>query len=246
MITLKSCPNCDSQRINEYRVLSGGGYLAVQMIPGVTVNAQLVTRYCVCQNCHLIFQNPRLSDTELNTYYDTGYYRRTINPPPEGMDKSEEDRAKLDAEIIKKYIDKVTSHFDIGCGRGYLLEEVGAKIKVGTESDIDYVRAKGVKVYSDMDKVPPKKFGLVTAIHTLEHVPYPLEYLKTMVKFLDKEGFCVIEVPSFKTRGGPLGFAHLSHFEPDVLRYMCREVGLSILETKFTPHLLLICKLDHK
>ena len=241
MITLESCPNCDSQSFVEFRIVPGGG-LTIEITNGVKINALIVTRYCVCQDCKLIFQNPRLSDAELDIYYGSGYYRKTINPPPEGMDKGEENRAITDAEIIKQHIGKVKSHLDLGCGLGYLLGMVGADVKVGVESDVNYVKVKGLKVYKSMNQIRQKKFDLVTSIHSLEHVPHPLDYLRSMTGFVKKGGYLVIEVPSWKTRGGPLGFAHLSHFEPDVLRLMCTEVGLSIEHTEFTPHLVLICK----
>ncbi len=243
MITLNACPVCHSDRIIEYKIIPGGG-LIIEITPGVKVNAATITRYCLCQNCNLIFQNPRLSDTELDIYYGSGYYRQHINSPPEGMDKSEDNRAKFDAEIIKQQIRNVKTHLDIGCGLGYLLEEIGADVKVGVESDVGYVKAKGIKVYSEMDQIPLKKFDLVTAIHILEHVPHPLDYLKAMVKFMDKNGYLVIEVPSWKTRGGPLGFAHLHHFEPDVLKNLCKQAGLQVIHEQFTPHLILICKLN--
>lgn len=242
MVTLKSCPVCSSNLIREYRIVSGGGLIA-ELMPGVKVDAQIITRYCECQNCHLIFQNPRLSDTELDLYYGTGYYRQTINQPPEGMAKGEENRANTDAEIIKEHIGKVKSHLDIGCGLGYLLDIVGAKVRVGIESDPEYVKAKGIKIYSGMDKLPKEKFDLVTAIHVLEHVPEPLDYLKKMSKLIGKNGHLVVEVPSWKTAGGPLGFAHLSHFETDVLKLMCAQAGLEVIHLEFTPHLMLICKL---
>jgi SAM-dependent methyltransferase len=241
MITLESCPNCGSYNMSEYRIVPGGG-LIIEITPGIKVNASIITRYCLCKDCNLIFQNPRMSDSELDIYYGSGFYRRTINPPPEGMDKGEENRAKIDAEIINKQIGKVKSHLDIGCGLGYLLEKVGADLKVGVESDINYVKVKGIEVYKDMNQVPYKKFDLVTSAHSLEHVPHPLGYLKSMAKFVGKGGYMVIEVPSWKTRGGPLGFAHLSHFEPDVLKDMCTQVGLKVTHMEFTPHLILIAK----
>ena len=219
--------------------------LVVEIVPGVKVDAVVITRYCACKDCNLIFQNPRLSDKELDLYYGTGYYRRTINPPPEGMDKGELNRAKIDAGIIGKYIGPVTSHLDIGCGHGYLLDEVGATLKVGIESDVDYVKVKSIEVYSDAREVPYKKFDLVTMVHVLEHLPHPLNFLKSMKKLVNKNGSLVIEVPSWKTRGGPFGFAHLHFFETDVLKLMCQRVGLYVEFVEFTPHLVLICRLDH-
>lgn len=242
VVTIKSCPNCGSLRIPQHRVLIGG-VVNAEMMPGIEVKAVLVTRYCRCQNCYLIFQNPRLSDKELDIYYSSGYYRKTITQPPEGMAQAELNRARIAAGIVSKHLREVRSHLDIGCGLGYLLREINADIRVGVESDIQYVSVKGIKVYRKLSQVSPKKFDLVTSIHTLEHVPHPLNYLKTMKRFVSKNGHLIIEVPSWKTRGGPLGFAHLYHFEPDVLKLMCARIGLKVVDVEFTPHLVLICRL---
>lgn len=241
MITLEACPNCESDRMVEFRTIPGGKVI-VEITQGVKVDAVIVTKYFVCQDCKLIFQNPRMSDAELDIYYGSGHYRKTINQPPGGMDKSEKDRAVLDAAIIKKYLTKVKSHLDVGCGHGYLLKAVDADLKVGIESDPNYVTVKTVKVYPEMEKVPQKSFDLVTAIHVLEHVSDPAKYLRTMAKFVKKGKYLVIEVPSLKTRGGPLGFAHLFYFEPDILRFMCKQAGLQVVDVEFTPHLVMICK----
>lgn len=242
MITLDSCPVCHSKEITEYRVTTDYRLIS-ELIPGVKVNTTIIVRYSVCEDCHLIFQNPRLSDKELDLYYSTGFYRRTINQAPEGMDKGEQNRAKIDAKIIKKQVGKVESHLDIGCGCGYLLKAVGANIKVGIESDTGYVKVGSVAVFKDMSQVPRMPFDLITAIHVLEHVPRPLDFLENMTKYLSKRGHIVIEVPSWKTPGGPFGLAHLHHFETDVLKLMCAKVGLEVIHLEFTPHLLLICKM---
>jgi SAM-dependent methyltransferase len=244
MITLKSCPNCKSNSIVQYRQVIQPPDVAYEIMPGVKVNATVISRYYICQNCNLIFQNPRLSDTDLDRFYSQGYYRRTIDATKEEMNFDEESRAKVDVAIVKKIIGDVESHLDIGSGRGYLLEGIGANIKVGVDANIDYIKAKSVSIYSDINQVPQKQFDLVTAIHVLEHVSKPLDYLKKMTNLVKKGGYLVIEVPTWKSPGGSLRFAHLYHFEPDVLKLMCAQVGLTVEHTEFTPHLLLICKHD--
>lgn len=241
MIIINACPNCHGLQIPEYCVMRNGDNFIVQIAPGIGVNAAVIIRYCQCQSCKLIFQNPRLSDEELDKYYESGVYRRTVYQRPEGTDATEENRAKIDVEIIKQHIGKVATHLDIGCGRGFLLDKVGAELKVGVDSDISFVNVKGVETYAQIDQVPQKSFNLVSALHLLEHVPYPLDFLKKMAEFTEKNGHLVIEVPSWKTRGGPLGFAHLHYFEPDVLKNMCEQAGLEVIHAEFTPHLLLIC-----
>lgn len=244
MITLKSCPICDDRRFTQYRAVAGF-ILTYEVVPGAKVTAPVITYYYICQNCHLIFQNPRLSDLELDKFYGQGYYRRIIDMTDEQMDSNEASRAKIDAEIVKQHIGKVIAHLDIGCSRGFLLEAVGANVKVGVEPNVGYVKVRGVEVYPEMKQVPQKSFDLVTTIHVLEHVPAPLDYLQSMTKFVSKGGYLVIEVPSWETPGGPFGFPHLYHFEPDVLKHMCALAGLHVIHEQLTPHLMLICKVDH-
>ena len=67
-----------------------------------------------------------------------------------------------------------------------------------------------------------------------------------MTKFVKVGGYVLVEVPSWKTSGGLLGFAHLHYFETDVLKLMCIQVGLAVIDVEFTPHLVLICKRSEK
>ena len=144
MITFKSCPNCDSSSITQFNQVGFAPHVIHEIMPGVKVEAAIITRYSVCQNCHLIFQNPRLTDRELDKFYSQGFYRQTLNLTDEEKDKDELYRAKVDAEIIKRYVGEVATQLDIGCSRGYLLEEVGASVKVGVEADVDGVKVKGL------------------------------------------------------------------------------------------------------
>ncbi len=241
MITLKSCPNCNTLIIPEYQIVNGGS-VATEIMPGVKVNAVITVRYCICQNCRIIFQNPRLTDKELDRFYSQNYYRKSINLTSKEIDKDELNRAEFDAEIIKKHVGKVKSHLDIGGSRGYLLNKIGAQDKVIVEPNVKYPKVKDLKFYKDINNVPTQLFDLVTVIHTLEHVSRPFDYLKKMFKLLKKGGYLVVEVPTWKSPGGPLRLSHLYHFDPSVLRHMCIELGLKIEHEEFTPHLLLICK----
>lgn len=243
MITLKSCPVCQGNRFELYRQVFENPVIECEYFRGLKLNFAIMSNYLSCQDCRLIFQSPRFSDSELNKFYSEGYYRAMVDMTKEEMDRDEETRAKLDAQIIKKNIGEIKTHLDIGCSRGFLLDEIGADIKVGVEENISYVKAKDVKVYPDIDKVTQKSFDLVTVIHVLEHVPYPLIFLETIIKFVSKDGYLVIEVPTLQSPGGPLRLAHLCYFETDVLKLLCKRVGLEIINLEFTPHLLLICKL---
>jgi len=91
MITLKSCPNCESVNIVRFRVVPDG-IIETAPMKGVSVYTQIVNSYFVCRDCHLIFQNPRLSGKELTRVYSSGFYRKLVSKPPEGMDIAEQTR----------------------------------------------------------------------------------------------------------------------------------------------------------
>lgn len=240
MVNINGCPNCKSNNLKEYCTVPSGE-LTIEITQGVRVNGVIVVKYHECQNCKLIFQNPRLSEEELNTFYASGYYRLNINQPIGGMEKGEEDRAIMDLSIIKKYVGNIESHLDVGCGLGFLLKMIDAKTKVGIESDINYVKFKDIQVYKSLAEVGNKKYDLVTSIHELEHVYYPMAHLEEMAGLVKSGGYLVIEVPSSKSGPSIFGLPHLSYFEPDVLKLMCKKVGLKVISTEFTPHLIMIC-----
>lgn len=249
MIFLKSCPVCRSQSLIHPAHVSLEPKVPFEIMPDVPVDAFIINHYSACQNCHVVFQNPRLSDEELERYYRDGYYHRMIYGTREGADDFEIRRAEIDSKIIKSYADRVESHLDIGCRRGYLLNAIDADMKIGVEPYSSYVRADGIKVYSRVSEVPPGGFNLVTMLHVLEHVADPLGLLQSAAGFVNKDGYLIVEVPAAKLKDGskglPLDFAHLFHFEPEVFKRLCREAGLRVLNIHFTPHTLLICQNDY-
>lgn len=242
MITLRSCPVCNSLNIVKYPKSGVAPTVQYELMDKVFVPALLLSNYYQCQNCHLIFQNPRMSDKEIDRYYKEGYYRKTINLTERERLKDEKYRAKEDAKIVLNKIGKINSHLDLGCGGGFFLKEVGAKIKYGVEPDPSCIKVKSIKTYSNIVEVERSEFDLVSAIHVLEHVTNPVDHIKRMAGIMSNDGFLVIEVPTWDSPGGPLRLAHLYHFEPDVLRLLLKGIGLRVIQTEFTPHLFLICQ----
>lgn len=242
MITLNTCPVCNSSNIAQHPWVGFGPDVTCEVMPGVNVNAAIVNRSSVCRECHLIFQNPRLSDSDLDTFYSKGYYRKMMTKASKGEEGFEMRRAKIDTEIIKLYVKTVESHLDVGCGRGFLLDSIEAKVKVGVEPDKGFVVKKNSKLYTDISQIKHKPFSLITAVHVLEHAAKPLDVLKNISRLLGTDGIAVIEVPFGEDYGKSLEFVHLYHFEPNVLKNMCVKSGLHVLHIHFTPHLLLVCK----
>ncbi len=242
MVSIKYCPSCLSPRITRYEKVGLAPEVDYEVIPKTFIRALIITNYFICHNCGLIFQNPRLSEEELDIFYRDGYYRNIINLTDKEMDYDEKIRAQNDSKIIRKIIGKVGRHLDIGSSRGYLLSYVNAVKKYGIEPNVRYSREKKIKVFPKIEDVRLEKFDLITVIHTLEHVSNPIQLIKKTKHLLKINGHFMVEIPTWKSPGGPLRFAHLYHFEPSVLRGILYSHGFKIIYEEFTPHFLLICQ----
>ena len=94
-----------------------------------------------------------------------------------------------------------------------------------------YAEAKGLKMYESLDELlesHPEKYDLVSLIHVLEHLPDPLETLKTIrEKLITDEGMLLLEVPNFYAHDS-YELAHLSCFTPHTLREMVKQAGFRV------------------
>jgi len=142
-------------------------------------------------------------------------------------------KAIIDARIIVKYFSPVTA-LDIGCAKGFLVEELR---KSGVESfgiDIsEYVLSqvsKDIKMYvkqADIRKLPNEwkgMFDFVSIFHTLEHIPeqHLLNVIKEISK-ISKDVIC-IEVP-ISTRGIDNDITHMVIREFDYWKDLIEKEG---------------------
>ena len=110
-------------------------------------------------------------------------------------------------ELIKKF-KKNGKFLDIGCGLGIAVEialEEGFDVWATDVSSyaISYVKEKfNIPCYKgEIENAPfPQNFFDVIYIHhVLEHVIEPVEFLKKVKKFLNKDGIILIAVPNIKS-----------------------------------------------
>lgn len=201
-----------------------------------TLPVSQVITYSQCLSCGLVWQNPRMSDEELGRYYGDGHYRKGMN-----MIDTDRDERERSERILNDIDFTPTSHLDMGCSRGYLLQMThnlyNCNIQ-GVDSNPEYAVA-GVPVVRTLSKVEGT-FDLITAIHYLEHVASPWIELIFLSYRLQKRGKLIIEVPSKDSRGGPLRLAHTYFFEPWVLIHMAKMAGLQVLSLTKKEHTQII------
>ncbi|MCR4308384.1 MAG: class I SAM-dependent methyltransferase [Candidatus Berkelbacteria bacterium] len=223
-IEITTCINCNGN-LQPYRAVTTAPYLMVDFCGGA-LPVSTTSTFSKCTACGLVAQSPRMTDDRIAQYYSSGLYRQTLGIPVEAMDADELRRAQDVMEWLYKHgIKNPASHADIGASRGFLLQEIGARTQRGFDTN---------PKYGDYKLIENDRYDLVTAIHVLEHTTSPIEEIK-WYKSLSADKV-LIEVPGENCKGGPLRFAHLYYFPPNVLANMMQDAGLKILEIETEPN----------
>ena len=179
-----------------------------------------------CEDCGLVFVNPRPLDEELGKLYPPGTYYSLQHP--DAMWKGGRQRlkslaikfvsgrhntscARAGARLLRRIISVSIPYveggriLDIGCGSGAYLdlmcdagwETYGVETaEVGAER----ARVRGHKIYSGelLDAgFPPEHFDAILMHHVLEHVPNPAAVLGECSRILKGGGLIAINVPNF-------------------------------------------------
>ncbi len=202
-----------------------------------------VLEYRLCPTCGLVFQSPRLSEGELQSFYAAGY-RELVQGTEEPTGKDlhiQRLRARHLLALAEKRSLTIQRHLDIGSSTGALLEAFASRFGcdgVGIEPGDEYrrwSRRRGLEVYADlpaMEAAETERFDLITLAHVLEHLREPVAYLSHLrARWLLPEGALIIEVPNlFGHRSAEV--SHLFLFSPATLRSALAGAGFDLTELK--------------
>ena len=224
------CPWCGgSLIINNAKSVYSAPHMDAEM-NGERLHMGTLTTYSECKTCGLMFVNPKLSDEWYEWFYSSGTYRQTLGISQEEMDADEQRRADDLVEWLSVFDEmNINHHCDIGSSRGYLMENMRREYQCsvyGVEPNSDYKSIVESGYFSKPD--------LVSAIHVLEHVTDPIKELTTWANMTSK--YLLIEVPGLNTVGGPLRFAHLYYFPPELLKAKIIELGFDIVAMETEPN----------
>ncbi len=146
---------------------------------------------------------------------------------------------------------------DLGCGDGFLLEKLEEKGIIGvgvdfSEAAAEKCRTKGIEIkLYDLTKTPlpfrNKTFQYVVALDVLEHLYFPENLLKEMVR-ISKE-YVVISVPNFNSLSARLQMllgrapennipkkGHIYWFNHNILNKMLKENGLASVDVRINSY----------
>jgi len=212
-----------------------------------------------CENCGLIYLNPRPTKKEIEKYYPKEY-----KPYQSKDEKSEKSRktsnifykvmrflaGKKSITGINEIFDKILEGkvLDLGCGSGELLKELKEKgfECYGVEMDknaVEICRKNNLKVIQgDIQEYIKKinaKFDVIILSHGLEHLYNPSFVIREISRILADDGVFIIAIPSadslmfnlFKSKWHSIDSPrHLYLFSTKTLSSLLQKYNLAIEE----------------
>ncbi len=221
-----TCPICGSENIAFFEQMASSPYMEIFIEQLPFVMATLAT-YFECKDCKTIFQNPHMTEEQINKYYKSGIYRSTLGMTLEQIMVDEKRRGNSISDFLVNAGIKPQTHLDIGAAHGYLVEKMTEKLgTVGEGYDLFG------KFISDVE---PKKADIVTSVHVLEHAANPRKQLMQYRELAKK--WMLLEVPvqcEYHNRRG-LRFSHIYSFPKEVIEQLVEEAGFKILISEQKP-----------
>jgi ubiquinone/menaquinone biosynthesis C-methylase UbiE len=236
------CYNCG---VDDYRFL----LIGEDDLTGKEGNFQYVT----CNNCGLVFHNPRIHMSQIKSFYDSEYiaHRKKTNwviltPLYEwAMNKHDRDKEKL----VSKYVNLNSDSdvLDVGCAVGTFLLHLKKKHQckisgVDFKEGLDYPGFDQIEFYNGLfyeQNMKTNRYDLITMWHFLEHDYDPNKSLQMAGEVLKKDGKLIIEVPrfdSFTSRlfkekwPGVQAPQHTALYSKKTLQQMVEKNGYRIVE----------------
>ncbi len=198
-----------------------------------------------CIECEFVFTSPRLSDESLARIYSEEYYENADQYAAQQVDLPSSDHKDLARQAMRllSTSERNLTSMDVGCGGGRLVEafsNVGFQASgvEPSEATVRVARNAGREItVQDVSQLKTDSFDCVTAMHVLEHVTSPADFMENLFRITRPGGLCVIEVPNFASKAakeqGADWFAlhpstHLSHFTPGSLSKCMQKAGFSV------------------
>ena len=199
----------------------------------------------ICQSCGLVFQSPRMTAEEADAFYQAEYRRmyQGVEGPIARDFSTQTARAASLYGFVRPFVPAITSHLDIGCSTGLILQHFKEKygcLPAGIEPGQayrDYARQHGLAVYASLEELRKnvkERFTLISMSHVLEHLPDPVGYLADLREtLLDPQGWLLLEVPNLYAHDS-FETAHLVSYSAHTLVQVLEKAGYQV--TKIEEH----------
>jgi 2-polyprenyl-3-methyl-5-hydroxy-6-metoxy-1,4-benzoquinol methylase len=200
-----------------------------------------------CQQCSLLFTNPRPSEADLGKYYQSDTYISHTNEGNSLVNKAyklvRHYTLRQKVALINQW-SQPGELLDIGCGTGHFLaaaREKGWQVE-GVEIN-DKARALAAELLGQpisplLSNIPAtRRFHAISMWHVLEHVYDLSQTMQHLKDLLHKQGSLFIAVPnpdSFDAQYYGAAWAawdvprHLYHFNQDVMNRLAKKWGFVV------------------
>lgn len=203
-----------------------------------------------CRECGVLFLDYRFTDAQMASLYsgyrDERYTRERDRFEPGYAATTARDfehRAPYIADIERWLSPHLPQHpavLDWGGGSGINTPFLGTSPTVHIH-DISAVPCVAGAVPAAPETFGKQHYDLVTCCQVLEHVPYPFDFLQSMLPALDTETLLYLEVPyESLVRKSPDSrelatskrhwHEHINFFSPDALRCLLQRAGLDCVD----------------
>jgi len=157
-----------------------------------------------CAGCGLVFQWPSPDEAELARYYEEQYRDEYGDPAVDERYRADLEGARARRSRLSSLLRPDTRVLEVGCGSGAFLDVIRPDVKevAGVEPDaasrMFLERTLRLLVWPGVAEVwrAGRVFDLVVLFHVLEHVPRPVEFLRTLRRIMPPQGHLVAEVPN--------------------------------------------------
>jgi len=234
-----NCNLCGSKKYKKMYTIKKSGY-----------EFQIVK----CQKCGLVFQNPRIKESDIKKIYDKNYFNakgfdRDYCIEAKRFDKFEIAKDIKRINVIEKFCKK-GKMLEIGCAYGKFLYEakkLGWKV-YGLDISPYPLRfaRKHYKLYVkvgtlDTVKYPSNFFDCVVMIEVIEHLSNPKKTLEEVNRILKPNGLIVIQTSNIdclmsKLKGSAWGyynFGHLYLFSRKTLKMYLNDTRFKLVKGFF-------------
>ena len=222
------CPLCGSSKKDLFDQRDSFGYTVINRL---------------CRNCGLVYQSPRMTEDELDGFYEREY--REIyqgSQEPTQKDKFvQSGRADAFLSFIGGDLQQGDRFLDIGSSTGILIERVKAAAiceVVGIEPGKmyrEYSLKSSLPVYPSLENMREEtnqKFDWISMGHVLEHIPKPVSYLIDLrEKSLKLDGRLLIEVPNVYMHDS-FEVAHMTSFSKRSLGNVLQQAGFKVVKSR--------------